>query len=103
MRVAGGEFTITGPLGVTKGDTFTCQHCGKKVDVHPGKKLDDLGGYCRHCWNSKNPLSGLICSNCVDALAKNGGVCFPFQKLIQDSTMKELERRRLRAGALKCW
>lgn len=103
MRLAGGVLVHHGDQGAQSYDTFTCVHCGYLCHVKPGARPEDIGGYCRHCWNGKNPLSGLICPKCVVALDKADGICFPFQKMINDSTEREIERRRMKAGALKCY
>ena len=97
----GGELTCHRPDGpATTSATFACQHCGKQIKVFAGEDLADKMGRCHIHSDDRDPLSGLICAECVDDLRKTGK-CFPWQRMMQDSSDREIQMARLRAGVTK--
>jgi hypothetical protein len=99
----GGEFTCydpTAPGGAVRGATFTCQHCGTLIRVWPWENLGDKAGNCHLHADAKDPLSGIICPSCTDDLHKTGK-CFPWQRMMQSASDREIMVARLRAGVTK--
>lgn len=79
MRKAGGYGFYTTVEGnvVDEHDTFTCAHCNSVVKVEPFQRPEDLGGQCTLC-------NAPICPKCADL-----GVCFPFEKRLEESEAKQ--------------
>ena len=65
-----GYATIVSENGLVELDTTTCGHCNSVTHIVPGKRPEDIGGYCPLC-------DKFLCPKCA------GGPCVPFEKKLE--------------------
>lgn len=87
MRKPQGYYVIVEPdKAATEGDTFTCFHCQRVVNVPPKADPSTMGGFCRVCMR-------LICGPCADK-----GSCTPWEKQMEAMEKRDRFRRSLERG-----
>jgi hypothetical protein len=74
-----GYYQSEGPNGVVSGETFTCAHCNRLVDL----KFGETPPMCAKEWKP-------LCIGCEAA-----GTCMPFEKKLSafEKTVRESEAR----------
>lgn len=71
MNRAKGAITVTGPLGTTEIETFTCGHCSQVVSIPFKADKDKIGALCKPCMQ-------MVCVACAKK-----GACEPFEKKLK--------------------